>query len=92
MSGQVRATEAVVDLDAVAHNVATLGAAAGGTPVCAVVKADAYGHGADAVAATARAAGAAWLAVATVEEADSVAARLRKAHPDWWIASGAMLR
>ena len=35
----------------------------------AVVKADAFGHGAVEVAATAIAAGAAWLGVATVDEA-----------------------
>jgi alanine racemase len=39
-----------------------------GTLLMSVVKADGYGHGAQAVAGAALAAGASWLAVATVEE------------------------
>jgi alanine racemase len=58
-----------VDLDAVAHNVRTLAAAASGARVCAVVKANAYGHGADACARAAQDAGADWLAVAGAAEA-----------------------
>ncbi|UZJ25372.1 alanine racemase [Rhodococcus antarcticus] len=61
--------EAVVDLDAIAHNVRTLDAAAGSAGVMAVVKADGYGHGAVATARTALAAGAVELGVATVDEA-----------------------
>ena len=57
-----------VDLGAVAHNVVRLAAYASGASLCAVVKADGYGHGAPAVAKTALDNGAAWLAVATVEE------------------------
>ena len=38
-------------------------------PLCAVVKADAYGHGVGPVAAAALAGGATWLAVATAAEA-----------------------
>jgi alanine racemase len=45
------------------------------TALCGVVKADGYGHGAIPVARAALAAGAAWLAVATAEEA----AQLRSA-------------
>lgn len=64
----LRTTIADVDLDAVAANTrAVLDRA--GVDVIAVVKADGYGHGAEAVAETAIAAGAAALAVATVEEA-----------------------
>jgi alanine racemase len=64
----LRTTIADVDLDAVAANTrAVLDLA--GVDVIAVVKADGYGHGAEAVAETAIAAGAAALAVATVEEA-----------------------
>jgi alanine racemase len=63
----VRPTWAEVDLDAVAGNVAAV-AEVSGTPVCAVVKADGYGHGAVPVARAALSAGAAWLAVALVEE------------------------
>lgn len=62
-----RPTRLEIDLDAVRHNVAHLGAVAG-APVCAVVKADGYGHGAVAVARAALDAGAVWLAVALVEE------------------------
>lgn len=58
-----------VDLDAVAHNVAVLDELAGSAAVCAVVKADGYGHGAVPVARAALAAGARWLGVAQVQEA-----------------------
>lgn len=61
--------EAVVDLEAYAANLAVLRAAAPTAQQMAVVKADAYGHGAVEVAAAARGAGADWLGVATVEEA-----------------------
>ncbi|MBV8927671.1 MAG: alanine racemase [Mycobacteriaceae bacterium] len=61
--------EAVVDLDAVAHNVQVLREHAGPAAVMAVVKADGYGHGATEVARTALRAGAAELGVATVDEA-----------------------
>ena len=64
----LRTTIADVDLDAVAANTRAVRARAG-VDVIAVVKADGYGHGAEAVAETAIDAGAAALAVATVEEA-----------------------
>ena len=57
-----------VDLGAVAHNVRRLAGFAAGSRVCAVVKADGYGHGAPQVARVALENGAAGLAVATVEE------------------------
>ncbi|MFP5321734.1 MAG: alanine racemase [Acidimicrobiia bacterium] len=57
-----------VDLDAIAHNVAVLRERAGAAQLCAVVKADGYGHGAVPVARAALAAGATWLGVAQVEE------------------------
>jgi alanine racemase len=57
-----------VSLDAVAANVATLRAVCGDTEVCAVVKADGYGHGAVKVAGAALEAGARWLAVAQAAE------------------------
>ncbi len=57
-----------VDLDAVRHNAATLAALAAPAELCAVVKADAYGHGAVPVARAALEGGATWLAVALVEE------------------------
>ena len=63
------AAEAVVDLDAIAHNVRLLREHAGSAQVMAVVKADGYGHGATAVGRAALAAGAAELGVATIDEA-----------------------
>ena len=69
MSNGALARWAEVDLGAVRHNVAELRALIGAeTLLCAVVKADAYGHGARAVAPAALEAGADWVAVATVEE------------------------
>lgn len=67
--GRGARAEAVVDLGAVRHNVATLRAASPTAELMAVVKADGYGHGAVAVAGAALAAGASWLGVATPEEA-----------------------
>lgn len=65
----MRATWAEVDLGALAGNVRRLRAAmAPGAELAAVVKADAYGHGAVPVARTALEAGAAFLAVAFLEE------------------------
>ncbi len=58
-----------VDLGAIRRNCARLAAAAAPAALCAVVKADGYGHGAAAVARAARAGGASWLAVATAPEA-----------------------
>ena len=57
-----------VDLDAVAANAATMVELADGAELCAVVKADGYGHGSVDVATAALAGGATWLAVALVEE------------------------
>ena len=61
-------SEALVDLDAVRHNVALLRSR---TPaeVMAVVKADGYGHGILPAATAALEAGASWLGVAFLEEA-----------------------
>ena len=59
----------VIDHDAIAHNVAVLRGTAGpATAVCAVVKADGYGHGMVEVARTALRAGASWLGVAHADE------------------------
>jgi len=58
-----------IDLDAIAANVRELRARiAPGAELMAIVKADAYGHGASPVARAALEAGATWLAVATVWE------------------------
>ena len=67
-----------VDLDAITHNVSAIRRAVAPADVCAVVKADAYGHGDVPVAEAALAGGASWLAVALVEEA----VRLREAGVD----------
>jgi alanine racemase len=61
-----RPTWVEVDLDAIASNVRALRPP--DAELMAVVKADAYGHGAPAVAAAALAAGATWCGVALVEE------------------------
>jgi alanine racemase len=63
---------AEIDLDAVAHNLAVLAARARPARVLAVVKANAYGHGAVAVARAALAAGAHGLAVVCVDEAEEL--------------------
>lgn len=59
---------AEIDLDAIAHNVGVIAAAAAPSQVWAVVKADGYGHGAMDVARAALRAGAIGLCVALVEE------------------------
>ena len=58
-----------VDVGAIERNCARLAAAVAPARLCAVVKADGYGHGAVPAAHAARAGGAAWLAVATAAEA-----------------------
>lgn len=63
------APQAMVDLGAIDHNVRLLREHAGEAQVMAVVKADAYGHGAVEVGRAALAAGAAELGVVTVAEA-----------------------
>ena len=70
--------EVVVDLDAIAHNVALTVERVAPARVWAVVKARAYGHGDTAVAGAALAAGASGLCVATVDEGE----RLRDAGID----------
>ncbi|MBL8966943.1 MAG: alanine racemase [Spirochaetaceae bacterium] len=61
---------AEIDLSAITANIETIKGAVGpGTRLCAVVKADAYGHGAVRVAEEALAAGADLLAVAMASEA-----------------------
>src|SRR4051812_25294328 len=60
---------AEIDLDALRANVRTLRALAPGAALMAVVKSDAYGHGALPCARAAVEAGASWLGTATPEEA-----------------------
>jgi alanine racemase len=59
---------ATVDIEALAHNTALIRRMASPSLVCAVVKADGYGHGAVEVARGCITGGAAWLAVAVVDE------------------------
>lgn len=59
---------ASVDLAAITANTRSIGAAASGAAVMAVVKDDAYGHGAVESARAAIAGGATWLGVATIDE------------------------
>lgn len=73
---RLRPTVAVVDLEAVRHNVRAMKPP--DAELMAVVKADGYGHGAVPVARAALEAGATWLGVALVEEG----LRLREAGVD----------
>lgn len=62
--------QASVNMTAIARNCERMRAQlSGGAKLCAVVKADGYGHGAVASAAAAFLGGASWLAVATAQEA-----------------------
>ncbi len=58
-----------VNLAAIERNCGRLASAAAPAALCAVVKADGYGHGAVPAARAAQAGGAVWLAVATAAEA-----------------------
>jgi alanine racemase len=71
-------SEITIDLDAVRRNARHLRDVLGGAELWAVVKADAYGHGAVDVSGAVLAEGAAVLCVATVAEG----AELRNAFPD----------
>jgi alanine racemase len=66
-----------IDYDAVRANCARLKAELGEAELCAVVKADGYGHGADACVAAALDGGATRLAVATASEAEQVGRRFQ---------------
>jgi alanine racemase len=66
---RVRPTEARIDASALAHNLREVRKAAPKARICAVVKADGYGHGAAIAARSFLGAGADWLGVALVEEA-----------------------
>src|SRR5712691_1510784 len=65
---RVRPTEARIDAAALAHNLREARKAAPSARICAVVKADGYGHGAGIAARAFLSAGAEWLGVALVEE------------------------
>ena len=66
-----------IDLGAVRANCERLRAELGEARLCAVVKADGYGHGADAVAEAALAGGASFFAVATAGEAALIGRRFQ---------------
>ncbi len=66
----VQRAQASVNLAAIERNCERLSSQVGpGVALCAVVKADGYGHGAASVARAALAGGASWLAVASAAEA-----------------------
>lgn len=70
MSEFLKRTWAEIDLDAIEKNYRAIrGSLADGSRLMAVVKADAYGHGAACVARTLQAAGADWFGVSNLQEA-----------------------
>ena len=80
-----------VDLDVLDRNLAALRARMGSARILAVVKADAYGHGATGVSRALEAAGVDWLGVALLEEGAEVRRSgvdlpilvLGTARPEW---------
>lgn len=68
-AGSAERGEAVVDLGAIRDNLSAMASALPGVDLMAVVKADAYGHGAVEVARAARDVGVPWLGVALPDEA-----------------------
>ena len=82
--------EIVVDIAAIRHNVRVLGdlvSADAPVAMMVVVKADGYGHGMAEAARAARGAGAAWLGVATVDEALAVRASGDKGRLLCWLTT-----
>jgi alanine racemase len=79
MSG-VHRSEVTIDLGALRRNVRTLVRVLDGAELWAVVKADAYGHGAVDIAAAALGSGATALCVATVPEGLALAQEFRDAR------------
>jgi alanine racemase len=71
MTAETPRAETVIDLHAIRHNLTLLAdrAAASGAGTMAIVKADAYGHGALPVARAAVEAGATWLGACSMAEA-----------------------
>jgi alanine racemase len=64
-----RPTQLEINLENIAHNTRLLKQHIGKTELMAVVKAEAYGHGAFKVSETSLSNGATWLGVATIDEA-----------------------
>lgn len=70
MTDFLKRTWAEINLDAIQHNFrAIAGSLTGGCRAMAIVKADAYGHGAGYVSRALRAAGADWFGVSNLDEA-----------------------
>ena len=65
---QIRPTTATIDLNALRHNIAVIRGYAPDSALCAVIKANGYGHGLAPIGKAAADAGAEWLGVALVEE------------------------
>jgi alanine racemase len=80
MQRAARRSEITIDLGALRSNVRRLRAAAGEAELWAVVKADAYGHGAVDVARVTLQEGAAALCVATVREGEALRASFADAR------------
>ncbi|MDR1428284.1 MAG: alanine racemase [Bifidobacteriaceae bacterium] len=78
-------TRAIIDLNAIRSNMATLVQRSHGTAVMAVVKANGYGHGAVPCALAALAGGATWVGVAQVTEALRVRAAIGGGRMLSWI-------
>jgi alanine racemase len=78
--------EIVVDLDAIRHNVRLLRDLVAPAALMVVVKADGYGHGMVPVASAARRAGAAWIGVATLDEALALRAAGDEGRLLCWLA------
>ena len=65
----MRPTWAEIDLSALRHNFRTMNRLVGEqTTVCAVIKADAYGHGINPVALALQREGAEWMGVTSTDE------------------------
>ncbi len=79
--------EAVINIDAYRQNLVNLAACAPDSELMAVVKADAYGHGSTECARAAREAGATWLGVATLDEAQALRAAGDTNNILCWLAS-----
>ena len=84
--------QAIIDLDAIADNVAAIGGRAPTAHVMAIVKADGYGHGLVPSARAALAGGATWLGTAQIAEALALrAAGISARILTWLYAPGAPL-
>ena len=84
-----RSVWAEIDLDALCNNVREIRRITNPrAQVMAIVKANAYGHGAMQVSRVALRSGADWLGVARSGGPGASSAGDRSAHPDSWLHSG----